>query len=94
MEILWTRLARADLNGIWDYIERSDPTAAELAESRILAAVEGLSECPRRGRPGRVAGTRELVLPATPYIVVYTTEEPRVVVLRVIHGAMDRPGGG
>ncbi len=92
MRILWTRLARRDANDIWDRITRDDPSAAELVDSRILGSVETLAEFPRRGRPGRVAGTRELVVPRTPYIVVYAAEEMRVVVLRVIHGAMGWPG--
>jgi plasmid stabilization system protein ParE len=42
------------------------------------------------GRPGRDAGTRELV--DTPYIVVYEIHEQQemVEVLAVFHGAQDR----
>jgi toxin ParE1/3/4 len=72
--------------------------AAERVAARVLSAASGLAGTPERGRPGRVAGTRELVLPPLPYIVVYAVEEhpaagsgARVVVLRVLHGAMRWP---
>jgi addiction module RelE/StbE family toxin len=91
MRILWTRLARSDVNGIWDRIESDNPTAADLLENRILAAVEILERFPYRGRPGRVAGTRELVIPASPYVVVYFADGIRVVILRVLHGRMNWP---
>jgi addiction module RelE/StbE family toxin len=92
MRVLWTRLARRDVNGIWDYIDRDNPMAAELVESRILASIANLEQYPRSGRLGRVRGPRELIIPASPYIVVYAAEELRIVILRVIHGAMDWPG--
>lgn len=91
MPIVWTRSARRDVNEIWDYLELRDPDAAELAESQILKAVEGLSQFPKRGRPGRAAGTRELVISGLPYVVVYWVEEARIVILRVLHGAQDWP---
>ena len=41
------------------------------------------------GRTGRVPGTRELLVPSTPYSVAYTVDSRRdvVQVLAVIHGA-------
>jgi toxin ParE1/3/4 len=57
----------------------------------LHAAVSRLADHPAMGRPGRVARTRELVVLGTPYIVVYRTEAPAVVVLRVLHGAQRWP---
>lgn len=91
MRIQWTRLARSDINGIWDHIQRDNPIAAELVESRILALIGTLEQYPHRGRPGRVARTRELVVPASPYVVVYVADDLRIDILRVLHGAMDWP---
>ena len=34
-----------------------------------------LLECPHRGRPGRKVGTRELVIPSLPYLIVYTVRD-------------------
>ncbi|PZD75484.1 Toxin RelE2 [Acaryochloris thomasi RCC1774] len=91
MSIVWTKSARQDVNDIWDYLALRNPDAAELTESQILKAIEGLSEFPKRGRPGRAAGTRELVIKGSPYVAVYWVEETRVVILRVLHGAQDWP---
>jgi toxin ParE1/3/4 len=43
------------------------------------------------GRPGRVPGTRELVVTDTPYAVAYIANADRVVVLAVPHGARTWP---
>jgi len=46
---------------------------------------------PNRGRQGRVEGTRELVLAPLPFIVVYRVKTDAVEIVRVYHGAQDRP---
>ena len=89
MRLVWTKPARADINAIWDYLAERNPYAAEMVDSRILRDVEGLIAFPKRGRPGRVAGTRELVIPSLPYIVVYGIGSTEVVIYRVVHGAQD-----
>ena len=91
MAIVWTAAARRDVNAIWDFIEARNPDAAELVSSEILRAVEGLGQFPRRGKPGRVKETRELVISGLPYVVVYLVADERVVILRVLHGAQDWP---
>ena len=57
---------------------------------RWFLAADSLSAFPDRGRPGRVPGTRELAI-VWPYVIVYGAHQGRVVVLRVWHGAQDRP---
>lgn len=93
MKLVWTRSARQDVNEIWDYLALRRPNSAELMDSQILNAVEGLANFPKRGRPGRAAGTRELVIQGSPYLIVYWVETDRVVILRVLHGAQDWPNG-
>jgi toxin ParE1/3/4 len=46
-----------------------------------------LSDNPQMGRPGRVPGTRELVIPRTPFIVPYRLQRNIIQILRVYHGA-------
>ncbi len=53
------------------YIVRDDPEAAARIVERIVTSVEGLGAHPASGRPGRVPGTRELVVSGTPYLVPY-----------------------
>jgi len=76
---------------IAEFIARDNPTAAYAVHEAILRRVGGLAEHPRVGRPGRVKGTRELVVPGTPYIVAYRVAAGDVTVLRILHGARQWP---
>jgi plasmid stabilization system protein ParE len=53
--------------------------------------VEGLARFPEMGRPGRIEGTRELVISRTPYIAAYRILGGTVQILRVLHGAQQWP---
>jgi len=88
----WIRLALGDLDDAcsWTAAHRAAGEAERLA-ARILAAVEGLRAFPERGRPGRVPGTRELVIPGTPFLVPYRLVARRVEILAVLHGARAWP---
>ena len=66
MKIERTPAALADREAIFDYIEADSPRAAVAVDQRIEAAVGRLVDCSESGRPGRVEGTRELVLTRTP----------------------------
>lgn len=91
MRVKWLRTALANLNTEAEYIARDDPAAASRVVIRILNAVEDLREFPALGRPGRVIGTRELVIPSTPYIVPYRVRKDAVEVLRVFHASRQWP---
>jgi len=87
----WSVLALGDRNAIFDYIEAESPRAAIEIDDRIREAVERLAEFPESGRPGRIDGTRELVISRAPYIVAYRIAGNAIRVLRVIHGAREWP---
>jgi len=90
MDVVWSDEARADRDAILDFLIGRNPVAAvRIAEAMVLAA-DSLSTFPERGRPGRVLGTRELAT-VLPYVIVYGVHQGRVVVLRVWHGAQNRP---
>jgi toxin ParE1/3/4 len=91
MTLLWSPTARRDLRDMRRYIAQHNPAAADSTVRRILRAVENLEIFPELGRPGRRAGSRELIIPRTPFIVVYATENQTVEVLAVIHGARRWP---
>jgi toxin ParE1/3/4 len=84
-------LAQADRDEIFDYIETDSPKAAIAVDKRIQERVESLARFPELGRTGRVEGTRELVIPRTPYIVAYRISGDIVSILRVLHGARRWP---
>lgn len=91
MEIVWRRGALDHLEHARRYIARHNPTAATRVFTAIRSAVGRLATAPHVGRPGRVAGTRELVVPGTPYLVAYAVIEGEVVILAVLHGAQQWP---
>jgi toxin ParE1/3/4 len=57
----------------------------------IRVQVESLVQFPESGRPGRIEGTRELVIQRTPYIIAYRMARDAVRILRVLHGAQNWP---
>ncbi len=91
MRVVWSRLARRDLAGIFAYIFADDPQAARRILEVIKAKVALLLETPLMARAGAVEGTRELVITGTPYLVVYRVKLEEIQILRVLHGARRRP---
>ena len=91
MRVVWSLLAIADREAIFNYIEADSPRAAARIDDRIKKEVELLAAMPDFGRPGRVAGTRELVILRTPYLAAYCIENDMVRILRVLHGAQQWP---
>jgi toxin ParE1/3/4 len=89
----WSPLAMDDRERIFDFIEQDDPRAAIAVDERIATQVLLLMQFPEGGRPGRIEGTRELVIRRTPYIVAYRIERDGVRILRVLHSAQMWPGG-
>jgi addiction module RelE/StbE family toxin len=86
LRLRWTRLAERDLDEIADYIEADNPAAAARVVLEIIDQVESLlPEHPAIGRPGRVPGTRELVIGGLPYIVAYRVRDSELELLRVLH---------
>ncbi len=75
------------LEDIREWIAEDNRGAATRMIERIRTAVERLREFPALGRPGRVAGTRELVIPGTPDIVPYRVTEEQIQILGLIDGA-------
>ncbi|MGB7583886.1 MAG: type II toxin-antitoxin system RelE/ParE family toxin [Terriglobales bacterium] len=90
--IVWTEQATQQLDQAHDYIALSNSERiATQVILRIVAAVQQLTTFPMSGRPGRVRGTRELVVSNSPFIVAYGIENGRVVILAIYHGAQQWP---
>lgn len=86
----WKASAVADLMAIVNYISDDNPDAALALMEEIQGKVEQLPAHPKRCRPGRVNGTRELIVRPN-YIVVYAETPDVVTVLRVLHAAQMWP---
>ena len=90
--VVWTRHYLRELESIDDYIAERNPAAAVRVVTTIHTRTQRLlSDNPFIGRVGENEGTRELVVPGTPYIVAYRVLETRVEVLFVQHGAREWP---
>lgn len=89
-ELEWKAAAIADLMAIVDYISDDNPAAAMALIQEIDGKVASLPSHPKRCRPGRVDGTRELVVRPN-YIVIYSETPSVVTVLRVLHAAQMWP---
>jgi addiction module RelE/StbE family toxin len=87
VRIKWLRRALLDLDEVEQYIAQDNPTAAAALILKIVRSISLLQEQPGAGRPGRVPGTKELVVPETPYIVPYRVKEGAIQILRVYHAS-------
>jgi toxin ParE1/3/4 len=91
MRVRWLRKALRNLDGEASYIAIDNPAAATLVVQRILDAVALLATQPALGHPGRVPGTRELVVHKTRYIVPYRVQGDDIEILRVFHTSRRLP---
>ena len=82
--------ARFDLRSIVDHISDNNPQAARALVDQIEMRADRLSDNPKMGRPGRIAGTRELVVHPN-YMLVYAESFGIVTILRVLHAARQWP---
>jgi toxin ParE1/3/4 len=88
MKLIWSPEALQDLGDIRAFIGQDNPGAAKNIIARIVTLVsEQLPANPEIGRTGRVAGTRELVIANTPFVVPYRIRDDHIDILRVYHAA-------
>ena len=93
MQVRWLATALQNLDQEADFIAKDDPQAARLVVQRIHHAVVLLADNPALGHPGRIHGTRELVVPDTRYIIPYRVRPrlDRIEILRVFHSSRKTP---
>lgn len=90
MRLVWTKPASLDRKEIREYIAQDNPAAALALDELISEKASRLVDHPSLGRPGRVAGTRELIAHQN-YILIYDLAGDLVRVLRVLHAARQWP---
>ena len=91
MRVKWLREALRNLDEEATYIATDDVAVTRLVVKRVLDAVALLAEQPGLGRPGRVPGTRELIVAKTRYLVPYRVRGETVEILRVFHTSRRLP---
>ncbi|PVZ82380.1 type II toxin-antitoxin system mRNA interferase toxin, RelE/StbE family [Serratia sp. S1B] len=93
MELVWTSRAQQAQIAAIDYVAQEAPVAALNMLDEIERQTDALLQHPEMGRPGRVTGTRELVVNRTPYIIIYRIRSrlKRIELIRFLHGAQQWP---
>jgi toxin ParE1/3/4 len=91
MRVRWTTPAREQFVSAFEYFAEANRAAAARTADQIWESTQLLTHHPMAGREGRVAGTRELVISGTPFLVAYRIEKNEVRVLAVLHAAREWP---
>jgi toxin ParE1/3/4 len=89
--IKWLRIALRNLDEEANFIAQNNPKAASQFISQVILQIERLTNHPESGRPGRVPGTRELIINHYPYIIPYRVKNGYVEILRVFHTSRKYP---
>lgn len=85
MQVKWLKRALQNLADEAEYIAQDDPEATRQVVQRIVDTINLLPDNPALGHPGRIHGTRELVVPNTRYIVPYRAR-PRLNRIEILRG--------
>lgn len=91
MRVKWLRHATLDLDSEMTYIAQENAELAAQMYAYIRERVASLEKFPESGRPGRVFGTRELVLDRYPYLVPYRVKNEIIEILRIFHTHRKQP---
>jgi plasmid stabilization system protein ParE len=90
VKVVWREVAEVQLYDQVGFIARDKPSTAEAILQTLTASAERLCQFPDMGVKGRVPGTRELVIPYLPYILVYRKHVDRVEILALLNTSQDR----
>jgi toxin ParE1/3/4 len=91
LRVKWLRQALQNLADEADFIAQDSPKSAAELIKHLMQSADSLATHPQMGRPGRVPGTRELVVTRFPYILPYRVRGENVEILRVFHTARKWP---
>ena len=93
VRVSWLAKALRNLDEEAEFVAQDNPVAAQALVQRIHEAIGNLKANPALGRPGRIRGTRELIVPGTPYIIPYRVKlrSNRIEILRVFHTSRRLP---
>jgi toxin ParE1/3/4 len=91
MQIKWLNKALDNLDEAYDYLHQENPAVAQAFVQEVYRATQLLLDNPAQGRPGRVPGTRELILQRYPYLIPYRVVDNQIQVLRVFHTRQQPP---
>lgn len=90
IRLVWRPMAVEDRASIMDYIAQDNPIAALELDEAIEDKTNALADHPKLYKPGRMKGTREMVIRPN-YVVIYQETRTEVTILRVLHAAQQWP---
>jgi toxin ParE1/3/4 len=91
MKVIWSPRAIRHLTALRKHIEKDSEQNAALVAERIVRAVDVLATQPAMGRPGRVVGTRELVVSDSGFLIPYRVRGERLEVIAIFRGSQSWP---
>jgi toxin ParE1/3/4 len=91
VRVKWLQRARRNLDEEIAYLAEESPEHAFKVYNHIRARIAALEQFPNMGRPGRIMGTRELIVAPYPYIVPYRVKDNTIIILRVFHVSQKLP---
>lgn len=91
MKLILSEAFREELREEFLYLRKKNPAAARVVRDRIIAAIQRLKNYPESGRAWRLPGSRELVIPGLPYIVIYKVSAEAVIVASLLHSSREVP---
>ncbi|MDQ2996774.1 MAG: type II toxin-antitoxin system RelE/ParE family toxin [Chloroflexota bacterium] len=86
MRIIWSAPARREWAEHYRFYATRNPEAARRVQQLVMSGAARLREHPQLGRPGRVEGSRELIISGTPFLLVYDPTPDRIEIVHVYHG--------
>ena len=91
MKVRFAQPALDDLQHIYDYISKDNPTAASRVVTRLIDRAMGLERAPYQGRETNEPNTRVIVVPRFRYFIFYMIEGDEVRVTHIRHTSRRRP---
>ncbi|MDN2479934.1 type II toxin-antitoxin system RelE/ParE family toxin [Vibrio agarivorans] len=91
MKIKWLETALSNFEQAAEYLHEQNPQSARAFAKEVHESISLLKSNPAMGRPGRVMGTKELVLKKYPYLIPYRVKNNQIEILRVFPTRMELP---
>lgn len=91
MKVSWSKRFAQHLRLEYEFLRSRESANAALVRDRLIQAAASLAQFPDRGRAWRIAGSRELVVPGLPYVLIYRVKGDEVLIISLFHTSRNWP---